>query len=265
VDKILLFIPAYNCEKQIPRVLQQLDSEVVKYITEVIVVNNRSTDKTESVVRKFAGSHPELNIHLLRNSENYNLGGSHKVAFKYAADNGFDYVIVLHGDDQGDIHDLLPLLRHGVYKKYDCCLGSRFMSDSKLGGYSKFRTIGNRVYNFIFSISTFSVVKDLGSGLNIYKVDILRDKFYEKFPDALMFNCLMLFANKVHGFTSLFFPISWREDDQISNVKLFSQAAKTLKIAIKFFFSNKHKYIQKEFRSKPITEYLADDVTEVSE
>ena len=43
-DKILLFIPMYNCEKQIIRVLNQLRSEVSEYITEVIIVNNRSTD-----------------------------------------------------------------------------------------------------------------------------------------------------------------------------------------------------------------------------
>ena len=49
-DKILLFIPGYNCEKQIIRVLGQLDESVMKYITQVIVVNNQSTDNTEEVV-----------------------------------------------------------------------------------------------------------------------------------------------------------------------------------------------------------------------
>ena len=37
-DRILLFIPAYNCEKQITRVLEQLDASVMRYIDEVIVV-----------------------------------------------------------------------------------------------------------------------------------------------------------------------------------------------------------------------------------
>ena len=51
-DRILLFIPAYNCEKQIIRVLGQLDRDIMKYITEVIVVNNQSTDSTQEVVKK---------------------------------------------------------------------------------------------------------------------------------------------------------------------------------------------------------------------
>ena len=265
MDKILLFIPAYNCEKQVTRVLSQIDREVSPYISEIIVVNNRSTDNTENTVRSFCKTHPDLNIRILRNQQNYNLGGSHKVAFNYAIKKEFDYVIVLHGDDQGDIHDLLPILKDGTHRKFDCCLGSRFMKESKLGGYSGFRTFGNRVYNILFSVSTFSSVKDLGAGLNMYKTDMLKSEFYLKFPDTLTFNCFMLFANKAYQYSSKFFPISWREDDQVSNVKLFSQAVKTFKIATAFFFLNKAKYIKREFRDNPINEYLADDVTGVNE
>ena len=110
-EKILLFIPAYNCENQIVRVLGQLDANVMKYITEVVVINNLSTDGTEEAVKRFIAKHKEIPVKLLRNNENYGLGGSHKSAFTYAKENEFDYVIVLHGDDQGDIHNLLPVLK----------------------------------------------------------------------------------------------------------------------------------------------------------
>ena len=49
-ERMLLFIPAYNCEKQITRVLDQLDKRVFAYFEEALVVNNRSTDGTEQVV-----------------------------------------------------------------------------------------------------------------------------------------------------------------------------------------------------------------------
>ena len=43
--KFLIFIPAYNCEHQVPRVLDQLlDPKVQAFAGECIVVNNRSTD-----------------------------------------------------------------------------------------------------------------------------------------------------------------------------------------------------------------------------
>lgn len=248
MEKILLFIPGYNCEKQITRVLSQIDELILKYVNEVIMVNNISTDNTEQKVLEFAKQHPNIPLKLLRNNENYGLGGSHKTAFNYAIENKFDYVIVLHGDDQGNIQDLLPILEDGSYKKYDCCLGARFKKGSKLQGYSKFRTFGNIVYNTLFSIVVRKKIYDLGSGLNIYNTNILKNEFYIKFPDKLTFNCYMILASSYYKHTILFFPISWREDDQVSNVRMVSQALETLKLLFRYFI-NKDNFMKAEHRT----------------
>lgn len=261
-DKILLFIPMYNCEKQIIRVLGQLTDEVRQYISQVIIVNNRSTDHGEEAVIKYLRSMPlDIPVALFRNDENYGLGGSHKVAFHYAIDHGFDYVIVLHGDDQGSIQNLLPLLRDGTYQRYDCCLGSRFKKSSKLMGYSKFRTFGNRVFNIIFSVATGRRIYDLGAGLNFYSVSMLRSRYYQKFADNLTFNCHMLFALSAYQQTCVFFPISWREEDQVSNVKMTKQALQTLKMSICFFF-RRERYLEKDLRSKQFDDYTYETVFE---
>ena len=55
--KILLFIPMYNCEKQVIRVLKQLTDEVCNYLNEIIIVNNRSTDNGEIVVKEYLSEH----------------------------------------------------------------------------------------------------------------------------------------------------------------------------------------------------------------
>ena len=225
---------------------------------EIIFVNNRSTDNTEKIVLDFIKENKKFPLKIFRNNENYNLGGSHKVAFNYALENKFDYLIVLHGDDQGDIHDLLPYLKNEEYKKYDALLGSRFLKKSKLIGYSKFRIFGNRIFNNIYSLCIGSKIKDLGSGLNMYNTKIFKNNFYHKFPDKLTFNCCMLFAANYYKHNTEFFPISWREDDQISNVKMFSQAKTTLKIALKYRLNKK--YVLSEFREKIIEKYSAQEV-----
>jgi glycosyltransferase involved in cell wall biosynthesis len=260
-EKILLFIPGYNCEKQIVRVLGQLDDEMMQYIDQVIVVNNQSTDSTEAVVLDFIVYHSNLPIALLRNNENYGLGGSHKVAFRYAKEHGFDHVIVLHGDDQGDIHDLKVVLKKKTYLKYDCCLGARFMNGSKLQGYSKFRTFGNLVYDMLFSIVVRKRVFDLGSGLNMYQTSMLKNEFYEKFPDNLMFNYCMIMASDIYKHNIAFFPISWREDDQVSNVKMMNQAVKVLKM-LGSYWMNKEQFIKSDMRDKQIEEYNATIIAE---
>ncbi|MBO4902192.1 MAG: glycosyltransferase family 2 protein [Lachnospiraceae bacterium] len=258
MDKILLFIPAYNCEKQIVRVLGQLDSGIMRYITEVIVVNNRSTDQTEAVVSAFMDRHPDFPLKLLLNHENYGLGGSHKVAFSYAMEHGFDYVIVLHGDDQGSIADFLPVLRSGYYRKHACILGARFMRGSRLIGYSLFRTFGNIVYDFLFAAVIRRRVYDLGSGLNMYRVSDLESRYYERFPDNLMFNYCMVLALDYYNLDARFYPVSWREDDQVSNVKMVSQAMKVLKML--FDYRTDPATICGEYRDRIITEYGADSV-----
>lgn len=260
MKKILVFIPMYNCEKQIKRVLEKLTQKKKEWITEIIVVNNRSTDNGEEVVKEFIKNQKEgAPIKLLRNNENYGLGGSHKVGFKYAIKNNFDYIIVLHGDDQGDINDIEPIIQTKEYEKHDCMLGSRFKKGSKLIGYSKFRIFGNRVFNIIFSIGLLKNISDLGSGLNMYSVPMLKNNFYNKYPDNLTFNCYMLLAAKQYKQDINFFPITWREEDQVSNVKMVSQATNTLKLITKYVFLRK-KFLEREHRNKIHEEYGWEEI-----
>lgn len=259
-DKILLFIPMYNCEKQIVRVLGQLSDEVCQYLSEVIIVNNRSTDNGELAVQQYLTEHPlSIPATMLRNDENYGLGGSHKVAFNYAIKHKFDYIIVLHGDDQGSIDNLLPYLKSREYCHFDCFLGARFMKGSKLKGYSKFRTFGNRVYNMLFSLGTLSRIYDLGSGLNMYKVSALSSRFYIRYKDNLMFNYCMILGQKHFRLKVGFFPICWREDDQVSNVKMVNQAVTVLKL-LGGFMIDENKFIHAEHRDVPVAEYTAKPV-----
>lgn len=256
-NKILLFIPMYNCEKQIVRVLGQLTEEVCGYLSEAIIVNNRSTDNGESVVRQYLSKHKlSVKCSLLRNDDNYGLGGSHKVAFQYAMVHGFDYVIVLHGDDQGDIANILPYLKNRAYEKYDCFLGARFMKGSKLQGYSRFRTFGNYVYDLLFSIGCGYPIYDLGSGLNMYRVSLLKDKFYLRYKDNLIFNYCMVMGAAYYKHKVKFFPIVWREDDQVSNVKMVSQAVTVLKL-LGSYIINRKKFVESEHRDRIVSDYTA--------
>lgn len=257
--KTLLFIPMYNCEKQVVRVLGKLDEKVLEYITEVIVVNNRSTDNGEKAVLDFKASHPEVPVKLLRNRENYSLGGSHKVAFNYALANGFDYVIVLHGDDQGDIHDLLPYLQDGSAYEYDSFLGSRFEKDSKLVNYSAFRIFGNRMFNIFMTIMLGRKITDLGSGLNMYSREYLKNGFYRYFINTLTFNVYMLIYGVYSKSNFAFFALTWREEDQVSNAKFFKQSREILKIVFRYKFNKKKTFSleENEYSSK---EYLSDEI-----
>ena len=54
----------------------------------------------------------------------------------------------------------------------------------------------------------------------------------------------------------LFFPISWREEDQVSNNKLTSFGVSLLKLCGRYL-KNKNEFVTREWREKTIEEYTS--------
>ncbi|WP_269584223.1 glycosyltransferase family 2 protein [Roseibium sp. Sym1] len=229
--RVLVFIPAYNCEAQISRVLRQLETDEVRAVIDgVLCVDNRSTDGTRDAAKAGLNQLDYAETALLHNDDNYGLGGSHKVAIDFARDNGYDYLVVLHGDDQGSITDLVPHLREGRHKTLDFLMGARFMSGSRLEGYSLLRTAANHVFNLIFSAISGQRLHDLGSGLNLFRTAAFEDGFHLKYADDLTFNYYLILGIVRKRFRLDFFPLTWREDDQVSNAKLGRMGFQLLRI-----------------------------------
>jgi dolichol-phosphate mannosyltransferase len=259
-ERIMVFIPAYNCAPQVTRVVAQLQGPVKELVDEVVVIDNRSQDDTVERAAEALGAVEGLRWRVLRNDENYGLGGSHKVAIAEAAAAGCDWLLVLHGDDQADVGDIVGLLRAGAHRDADALLGARFMRGARLQGYSKVRTVGNHLYNAIFSLAGRRRMHDLGSGLNLFRVERFADGAYLRFADDLTFNYHLSLHMAATGWRMRFFPISWREEDQRSNVKLVSQGLRTLRLVGGFvrdrdrFFATQHAPAGRAYHATPADE-----------
>ena len=225
--KPILAIPAYNCAPQLKRVLAAIDLKLAARFSDILVIDNISPDDTAAVALSFKSK--IKNLHVLRNKNNYSLGGSHKVAFLYAEKVGATHVAVLHGDDQAvakELHGLLDIAAGNP--DIDAVLGARFMKASRLQGYDWKRIAGNRVLNLAYTLLTGRRCRDLGSGLNLFKLEVFQDRTYLEFADKLTFNfeLLLYLIGKKAKLT--YHPITWRESDQVSNARNFNIA----KIAI---------------------------------
>lgn len=252
--KTILAIPAYNCGKQLDRVLGSIDKKLANQFSDILVIDNISPDNTLEVAKSYKKK--ISNLHVLRNKNNYSLGGSHKVAFLFAEKVGATHVAILHGDDQAvatELPDLLKVMQD--QPDVDAVLGTRFMKGSNLQGYNWKRIAGNRVLNVVYSFFTGKVCKDLGSGLNVFKMEIFRDHTYLEFADRLTFNFeLLLFligrkARIVHH------PITWRESDQVSNARNFNIAKIAFSNLMKWRFGGM-KYTQ----NKKPTDYESEEM-----
>lgn len=237
----LLFIPAYNCESQIPRVLNSLTPDSSQWFERILIIDNRSSDQTISACQSALVNHPlRTKTTLVRNSINGGLGGTHKTAFDYAIAENFDYVTILHGDDQGAISDFKNIFTSLDGKSF--YLGARFHPDSVLTNYSRLRTAGNIVFNFLSGLITGRKIYDLGgSGLNTFPVKALSNLDYRSYANDLTFHVYLLLDAVQQRHSIRFIPISWREEDQISNAKVFRQGLKLMKILMNFLLGRKAK------------------------
>jgi len=254
--KVLVAIPAYNCERQITRVLDEIDEKLLNRVEEIAIIDNGSPDNTVQKVldyKKTGRLGKKLRVY--RNVSNYNLGGTHKVAFLRAEKLGLTHVVILHGDNQAKSDEANLLIDFAEqYPEFQTVLGSRFNKKSTLIGYDFKRIAGNKVLNAIFSALTFRKCEDLGSGLNLFALSDLDKKTYLQFADKLTFNyelLLDLIRRKVN-FTYL--PITWREEDQVSNARNFNIFKTALVNLFSWRFGKHYEEVNKpdDYRCKEI-------------
>lgn len=226
--KNLLVIPTYNCENQIARVLAKIKIANFYQFQEILIIDNRSTDHTKERAKEFILKN-SMPVKILINDKNNNLGGTLKNAFNYAIRENYTYIGVIHGDDQGNPADLKEFLVDNIKLNFDLAIGSRFNRKSNLIGYSIVRNLGNRFVNVLASIIMKNNIEDLIAGVNIYRVDFLRRIPFESFPNNLTFDAHLLFSSIIHKGEIRYFPITWKDEDQISNARIFRQGFLILK------------------------------------
>jgi len=253
--KILVAIPAYNCEKQIGRVLEGFDSAVLERVTQVIVIDDRGGDNTAGVAQDFIDKHKIGDkVKVVQNLRNLGLGGSHKMAFLYGEKMGADYVVILHGDDQAKAKEIPRLLDVAASDaKLGAVLGSRFMKGSDLEGYSKERIWGNRVLNALYTTVCGRRTRDLGSGLNVFRLKELADHRYLGFDDRMTFNfdLLLDYYSKHTKLANV--PIIWHESDQVTNARNVQVAKRAFRQLMLWRFGKLRfeKHEAAEYQSKP--------------
>jgi hypothetical protein len=235
-NRYLLCIPCYNCETQVIRVLDALELQNDIHHAEIALIDNKSLDGTAKAILNHSIINTDRKIKVFENLKNYGLGGSFKLIVEYAFENNFDYIIWLHGDDQAEVKDIIGMQEAIRKKSYDAILGSRFIKGASLNNYSKIREWGNLFINLIFTIVLGKKVLDTGSGLNMYRVAALPREQIMLYEDHIAFDINVLFHFMQKEYKTLFYPIIWKELDQVSNAKNVQVALVMLKILWRWKF-----------------------------
>jgi glycosyltransferase involved in cell wall biosynthesis len=123
----LVFIPAWNEEKNLPAVLDEVAQNLPD--VELLVVDDGSTDGTASVAR-------EHGAEVLSFGENRGLPYGVAAGYAYAAEHGYAYCGRVDADGQHPVAELARLLDRVRSGDCDVAVGSRFVSGN---GYERGR------------------------------------------------------------------------------------------------------------------------------
>ena len=200
LNRILILIPAYNEDKNIGRLLDDIENCGITDVADLLVINDGSEDATvrEVVDRGYA---------YIDNTSRRGYGSALKAGYKYAYFRGYGQVLQMDADGQHDVSNIRTLInasreRDRDGKHWDIIIGSRFMDGSVSYPVPFLKLTAIRFFSLMIRLATGSVISDPTSGLQIirrraYKYYTLPGRFDDDYPDANILIQMLLAGFKV--------------------------------------------------------------------
>ncbi|MDP1621180.1 MAG: DUF2062 domain-containing protein [Bacteroidales bacterium] len=157
-----IIIPTYNNDHALEGVI----NGVLQYTSDVIVVNDGSTDQTDSILKRFS------QIQVIHIPTNTGKGWALRQGFSHAIEQRFRYAITIDSDGQHFPEDL-PLFLELIEQRPDSIiLGAREMTRDDIPHTSSF---GHKFSIFWFKVETGITVADVQTGYRLYPLNKIKE------------------------------------------------------------------------------------------
>jgi glycosyltransferase involved in cell wall biosynthesis len=158
--KVVAAFPCFDTQRYIAEVV----SVAKKYVDEVIVIDDGSTDKTAQFA-SLAGAT------VISHGVNKGYGKAISSCFAAARAHNADVLVTMDGDGQHDPEEIPDLLAPIINGNADLVIGSRFLQRrGKIPGYRKF---GIEFINWLWNFASGVKVSDTQSGARGYSKNII--------------------------------------------------------------------------------------------
>lgn len=158
-------MPVYNEADGIAEFLNEIVSELSGIITELIIVDDASSDSSSDVINEISETYIKLlTIKLYRQERNSGHGISTLTALRQALDHGADVVISIDGDGQFISSEISAALRKFIEMKPDVMEGIRTGRDEPI-----FRKITTSLVRWITMLLSRKKVIDGNTPFRIYE------------------------------------------------------------------------------------------------
>jgi glycosyltransferase involved in cell wall biosynthesis len=223
--EISIVIPAYNEEKRLDRTLARIreylaTAQPPHANTEIIVVNDGSTDATAQVVRRWMQKIPCLR--LVENPGNRGKGYTVRHGMIEAHGN---IALFTDADLSSPIEESQKLLA-AINAGNDIAIGSRAVDRSLIAvRQSRFREVAGMIFNGFVRLITGLRFHDTQCGFKAFVRERSRIVFEQQRIEGFGFDPEILFLAQRHGLRSAEVPVRWAHDEA-TRVRVFSDSLK---------------------------------------
>lgn len=182
MPRIGIVVVAYNVASTLASVLDRIPQEFRSRIDGVYIGDNYSTDSTYLVGVGYQHAIGDMPITVQRHERNLGYGGNQQAGYRWAIEQGFDIVVLLHGDGQYAPEFLPEIVKPLESGEADAVFGSRMMvrGEARRGGMPLYKFLGNTVLTKIQNIVAGEHLSEWHSGYRAYSVATLAELPFER-------------------------------------------------------------------------------------
>lgn len=148
LHRFLVYVVAYEAEQHLHDLFERIPDELFnRSDIHFLVSDDASSDNGPNVLKEWLEAYEIYNVTILKNRVNQGYGGNQKIGFRVAVDEGYDCLILLHGDGQYTPEMLPEFMNVWQESQPDVILGTRMHSASsaRKGGMPLYKLVGNRI------------------------------------------------------------------------------------------------------------------------
>jgi dolichyl-phosphate beta-glucosyltransferase len=198
-----VIIPAFNEEHRLSNTLKKMAAftEAQSYSSEIIVVNNASTDCTASIISSFVSTYP-----FIRSLYEPCRGKGAAIRKGILAARG-EYLLTYDADMAvpiEEVNKILPQINNS-----DIVIGSREIPGSMRYGEPVYRHFMGRIFNIIVQCLILPGIHDTQCGFKSFRRDVAFDLFSASKLNGWGFDAEILYIALLRGYRVAEIPVSW--------------------------------------------------------
>jgi len=204
-----IIIPAFNEAERLPETLKRIVAfiKAQSFITELIVVDNASSDATKEIVMEFCSQYP-----FLKYLHQAIRGKGAAVRTGILAAQG-DHLLICDADLAVPIEEVGKFLSPQV-KDFDIVIGSREAMGAMRYNEPFYRHLMGRVFNLIIRVLLLPGLYDTQCGFKCFRRDVAHELFSAGRINGWSFDVEVLYIARLKGYRIAEVPVNWYYGDK---------------------------------------------------